>query len=76
MLADLARRVRTSGVDFCLAEAHWRVRDLLAEERLGPMLGDLSRSYTVADLVDGASVESAGTRAGSSPSPREPSSPP
>ncbi len=53
MLADLARRIRTSGIAFCLAEAHWRVRGLLEEEHLGPLLGDLSRSYTVADLVDG-----------------------
>ena len=52
MLADLARRVRETGVDFRIAEAHWRVRELLEEERLGPVLGDLSRSYTVADLVD------------------------
>jgi sulfate permease, SulP family len=52
MLADVARSLRASGIGFCLAEAHWRVRDLLVEEGLGPVLGDLSRSYTVADLVD------------------------
>jgi len=52
MLADLARRVRASGVDFRIAEAHWRVRELLEEEHLDSVLGDLSRSYTVADLVD------------------------
>ncbi len=52
MLADVARRVREMGVDFRIAEAHWRVRELLEEERLSPILGDLSRSYTVADLVD------------------------
>jgi sulfate permease, SulP family len=52
MLADLARRVRESGVDFRIAEAHWQVRELLDEEHLSPMLGDLSRSYAVADLVE------------------------
>ena len=52
MLADLARRVRDSGVDFRIAEAHWQVRELLDAEHLSPLLGDLSRSYAVADLVD------------------------
>jgi high affinity sulfate transporter 1 len=52
MLGDLARKVRDMGIDFRIAEAHWRVRELLGEEHLSPILGDLSRSYTVADLVD------------------------
>jgi sulfate permease, SulP family len=52
MLAELARKVRSSGIDFRVAEAHWRVRDLLEAEHLAPLLGDLSRSYTTADLVD------------------------
>ncbi|MEO8346711.1 MAG: SulP family inorganic anion transporter [Betaproteobacteria bacterium] len=52
MLAELARRVRATGADFRIAEAHWRVRELLAEEHLSPLVGDLSRSFTVADLVD------------------------
>jgi len=54
MLADLARKVRDMGIDLRIAEAHWRVRELLEEEHLGPLLGDLTRSYTVADLVDEA----------------------
>ena len=52
MLADLARRVRDMGIDFRIAEAHWRVRELLEQEHLGPLVGDLSRSSSVADLVD------------------------
>ena len=52
MLADIAGRFRDSGIDFRLAEAHWRVREFLDEERLGPLLGDLSRSYSIDDLVD------------------------
>ena len=55
MLADLARKVRATGIDFRIAEAHWRVRELLKEEQLSPVLGDLSRSYSVGDLVDEAS---------------------
>jgi MFS superfamily sulfate permease-like transporter len=54
MLADLARKVRDMGIDFRIAEAHWRVRELLEEEHMEPLLGDLTRSYTVADLVDKA----------------------
>jgi len=53
MLADVARTVRGDGIEFRLAEAHWRVRALLAEERLEPLLGDLARSYSIEDLVDG-----------------------
>ena len=52
MLAELASKVRDMGIEFRIAEAHWRVRDLLEQEHLGPVLGDLSRSYSVADLVD------------------------
>jgi sulfate permease, SulP family len=52
MLAEIARKVRTSGIEFQLAEAHWRVRALLEAEHMGPLFGDLSRSYAVADLVD------------------------
>jgi MFS superfamily sulfate permease-like transporter len=52
MLAELARKVRDMGIDFRIAEAHWRVRELLEQEHLAPILGDLSRSYSVADLVD------------------------
>ena len=53
MLADVARKVRGDGIEFRLAEAHWRVRALLAKERLEPLLGDLARSYSIEDLVDG-----------------------
>jgi MFS superfamily sulfate permease-like transporter len=56
MLADLGRKVRAMGIDFRIAEAHWRVRDLLEQEHLAPLLGDLSRSYSVADLVDAKSA--------------------
>jgi hypothetical protein len=52
MLAELARKVRDMGIDFRIAEAHWRVRELLEQEHLTSILGDLSRSYSVADLVD------------------------
>jgi len=54
MLAEIARKVRDAGIDFRIAEAHWRVRALLDEEHLSPLLGDLSRSYSIEDLVDGA----------------------
>ena len=53
MLADTARSFRDAGADFRLAEAHWRVRALLDAEKLSPLLGDLSRSYSIEDLVDG-----------------------
>jgi SulP family sulfate permease len=49
-----ADTVRDAGTEFRLAEAHWRVRALLEEEHMGVLLGDLSRSYSVADLVDHA----------------------
>lgn len=53
MLADFARRARASGVAVLLAHAHYRVRALLAHEKLGTLLGDLSRAYSIAELVDG-----------------------
>ena len=53
MLADCARHVRAAGIDFRLADAHFRVRASLTREKLGPLVGDLSRSYSIAELVDG-----------------------
>ncbi|MFO1324694.1 MAG: SulP family inorganic anion transporter [Burkholderiales bacterium] len=53
MLGDVARRAREDGVAVLLADAHFRVRALLAREKWAPLLGDLSRSYSIAELVDG-----------------------
>ena len=53
MLTDFARRAAEDGVSIHLADAHYRVRRLLAAERCGPLLGDLSRSYSIAELADG-----------------------
>lgn len=53
MLMDFARRAAERGVAVHLADAHYRVRQLLAREKCGPLLGDLSRSYSIAELVDG-----------------------
>jgi MFS superfamily sulfate permease-like transporter len=53
MLADFARRAQVSGVAVLLAHAHYRVRALLGQEKLGSLLGDLSRAYSIGELVDG-----------------------
>ncbi len=53
MLIDFARRAREDGVAVLLADAHYRVRALLAREKNGSLLGDLTRSYSIAELVDG-----------------------
>ena len=53
MLMDFARRAAEDGVAVHLADAHYRVRSLLAREKCGPLLGDLTRSYSIAELVDG-----------------------
>ena len=53
MLADVARRAQAAGVAVLLADAHHRVRAVLARERLGTALGDLTRAYSIAELVDG-----------------------
>ncbi|MFO1317547.1 MAG: SulP family inorganic anion transporter, partial [Burkholderiales bacterium] len=53
MLADVARRAQASGVAVLLADAHHRVRAVLAREKLGTLLGDLTRAYSIAELVDG-----------------------
>jgi MFS superfamily sulfate permease-like transporter len=51
MLAECARELRGEGIDFHLAEAHYRVRDLLRSERLEGVLGPLDRAYGIAELV-------------------------
>ncbi|MCC7325692.1 MAG: SulP family inorganic anion transporter [Burkholderiales bacterium] len=53
MLVDFAHRAREEGVDVALADAHYRVRALLAMHKQSALLGDLSRSYSIAELVDG-----------------------
>ena len=51
MLAETARRLQTQGIAFRIAEAHYRIREQLIAEHLEPLLGDLSRLYSVAELV-------------------------
>jgi MFS superfamily sulfate permease-like transporter len=51
MLAECAGELRGEGIDFHLAEAHYRVRDLLRSERLEGVLGPLDRAYGIAELV-------------------------
>lgn len=53
MLIDVARRAAEQGVAVHLADAHYRVRAMLAKEKVGTLLGDLTRSYSIAELVDG-----------------------
>jgi sulfate permease, SulP family len=53
MLTDFARRAHATGVAVLLADAHYRVRAMLARETPGAPLGDLTRSYSIAELVDG-----------------------
>ncbi len=53
MLTDFSRRAAAQGVSVHVANAHYRVRRLLSRERCAPLLGDLSRAYSVAELVDG-----------------------
>lgn len=52
MMADLARRLQAQELPLRIAEAHYRVREQLMAERLEPLLGDLSRLYSMAELVD------------------------
>ena len=52
MLAEAARRLQARGITFRIAEAHYHVRRQLIAEHLEPLLGDLSRLYSVAELVD------------------------
>jgi len=40
------------GISFRIAEAHYHIRRQLIAENLLPLLGDLSRLYSVAELVD------------------------
>ena len=74
MLADVARRAQAAGVAVRVADAHHRVRAVLARERLGTLFGDLTRAYSIAELVDGLDgdapqPELAQPQAGSAPSP-------
>ena len=59
MLTDFARRAAERGTQVHLAEAHYRVRSMLARERVGEVLGDLARSYSIAELVDGGPADPA-----------------
>lgn len=52
MLAEAARRLEARGISFRIAEAHYHIRNQLIAEHLEPLLGDLSRLYSVAELVD------------------------
>ncbi len=52
VFADLARRMHANGVELRLADAHYRVRALLAAHRLEAFLGDLSRAYSIAEQVE------------------------
>jgi len=51
MLAETARRLQAQGIAFRIAEAHYRIREQLIAEHLEPLLSDLSRLYSVAELV-------------------------
>jgi MFS superfamily sulfate permease-like transporter len=53
MLIEFARRAQEDGVTVLLADAHYRVRKLLAREKDGHLLGDMTRAYSIAELVDG-----------------------
>ncbi len=62
MLMEFSRRAAIDGVAVHLANAHYRVRRLLLRERCATLLGDLSRAYSVAELVDGLQYELPGPR--------------
>lgn len=51
MLAETAAELKREGIEFRLAEAHYRVRDLLRSERLEGAMGPLDRAYGIAELV-------------------------
>lgn len=53
MLSDFARLAQEDGVAVLLADAHYRVRAMLDKQKLGRLLGDLARAYSIAELVDG-----------------------
>lgn len=53
MLADFAQRAKEDGVAVLAANAHHHVRKLLERAKLAPLLGDLTRSYSIGELVDG-----------------------
>ena len=52
MFSDLARRARAAGIEVRLADAHYQVRALLAAHKLEPLLGELSRAYSIAEQVE------------------------
>jgi MFS superfamily sulfate permease-like transporter len=51
MLAAAARGLEARGISFRIAEGHYHVRKQLIAENLQPVLGDLSRLHSVAELV-------------------------
>jgi high affinity sulfate transporter 1 len=57
MLKEVARHAAERGISMHLADAHYRVRFLLAKEKMDGLLGDLSRSYSIAELVDGLAYD-------------------
>jgi MFS superfamily sulfate permease-like transporter len=57
MLADFAQRAKEEGVAVLIADAHHHVRKQLEKAKLGPLLGDLTRSFAIAELVDGLEHE-------------------
>jgi high affinity sulfate transporter 1 len=57
MLSDFARLAQEEGVAVLLADAHYRVRAMLDKQKLGRLLGDLARAYSIAELVDGLQYE-------------------
>ena len=69
MLLDFARRAQEDGVAVLLADAHYRVRALLAREKDGRLLGDLSRAYSIAELVDGLEFDVPAPPAGANGAP-------
>ncbi|MFO1412932.1 MAG: SulP family inorganic anion transporter [Burkholderiales bacterium] len=72
MLIEFARRAQEDGVAVLLADAHHRVRTLLAREKDGALLGDMSRAYSIAELVDGLEYDVPAP----APVPATPSAPP
>ncbi len=51
MLAECADHLRAQGIELRLADAHYRVRELLRHENLEAKVGALDRSYGIAELV-------------------------
>jgi hypothetical protein len=51
MLAQAAREADARGAVLRLAEAHYHLRAQLALNGDAPLFGDLTRSYSIAELV-------------------------